>query len=523
MQEILINIEAGERRVAILRSKRLEWYFVERLPEKRIAGNIYKGKVNSVLDGIGAAFVDCGLEKNGFLYVSDITAPVSEEDYPDFSLFSNGGRTGGKEQPNPDTFRDTKFPKKDNKISSEVKISDILKKGQDILVQVEKEQIGTKGARLTTHITLPGRYLVLMPTTKRIGVSRRIKDEQERRKIRTILQELKLPKDMGLVARTAAAGCSKREFLRDINYLLDTYNRINRLARQKSAPSLLFEELNLSLKIIRDFLTEETVRLIVDDKGEYKKLKHFTAKIAPRLKNRIYFHKEDIPLFEKYNIEREIDKLFERKIFLKCGGYITIEQTEGMVAIDVNSGKFTGKKSLEETVFKVNCEAAEEVARQLRLRDVGGIVIIDFIDMESRQHRKEVFSILQKALKKDKAKTHIVSMSELDIVEMTRQRIRKSLESASYQNCPYCEGRGRVKSVATMAIIAARKLKAFLRSHRARGVAVELSVHPYVAQRLVKEDTPSLDFIRRSFKRRISVVADDSLHIADVKITLAHH
>lgn len=517
MQEILINIEAGERRVAILSSKRLEWYFVERIPEKRTVGNIYKGKVNSVLDGMGAAFVDCGFERNGFLYVSDIIAPAPESEEEDLEFFFPQNQTR-QDNSNPKPISDSRYSRRDNRISEQVKISEIIKKGEDILVQVTKEELGRKGVRLTTHLSLPGRYLVLMPTSKRIGVSRRIKDGQERLRIRNTLQEFKLPKEMGLVARTAAVGCSKREFARDLNYLLNTYNSINRLAKQEQAPALLFEELDLSLKIIRDFLGEDTAKIIIDDKEEYKKLKHFTAKIAPKFGNRIYLYREDLPLFERYDIEKKIDRLFESKIFLKCGGYITIEQTEGMVAIDVNSGKFTSKRSLEDTVFKVNCEAAEEIARQLRLRDVGGIVIIDFIDMESRQHRKEVFSILQNALKKDRARTHIVSMSELDIVEMTRQRVRRSLESVSYQNCPYCEGKGRVKSAATMTIIALRKLKAFLRSHKARRGSVELLVHPFVAQRLVKEDSPSLDFIRRSFKRQISVVADDSLHIEDSRI-----
>lgn len=513
MQEILINIEAGERRVAILDSKKLEWYFVERIPDKRIAGNIYKGRVESVLDGIGAAFVDCGLERNGFLYVADIIAPVPEEEDSGFFFLSSGSR---QNSPHPKSGHSAHSSGSSRKVES--KISEIIKKGQEISVQVTKEGLGTKGPRITTNISLPGRYLVLMPTSKRIGVSRRIRDEQERHRIKTILKELKLPQNMGLVARTAAAGGNKKDFLRDVNYLLDTYNKITRSAKQQNAPSLLFEELNLSMKIIRDFLTEDITKLIVDDKGEYNKLKHFTARIAPALRNRIHLHKEDVSLFEKYNVEAEIDKLFHRKIFLKCGGYITIEQTEGMVAIDVNSGKFTGKKNLEDTVFKVNCESAEEVARQLRLRDIGGIVVIDFIDMEFQRHRKEVFSILQKALRKDRAKAHIVSMSELDIVEMTRQRIRKSLESVSYQNCVYCMGKGRVKSAATMTIIAMRKLKAFLKTHRARRVPVELSVHPHVAQRLVKEDAPSLDSLRRRCGRRIAVVSDDSLHIEEIKI-----
>jgi len=515
MQEILINIEAGERRVAILASKKLEWYFVERIADKRIVGNIYKGKVGAVLEGMGAAFIDCGLEKNGFLYVADITAPASEDE--DSELFPSNGDTHHEES-SPPHVRDAHHSRRSEAASGAVKIGDLLKKGQDILVQIVKEELGTKGARLTTHITLPGRYLVLMPMSKRIGVSRRIRDDQERHRIKTLLHELNPPKDMGLVARTAAVGHDKRDFLRDINYLIDTYSRVNRFAKNRSAPSLVFEELDLSCKIIRDFLTDETQKVIVDDKMEFKRLRAFASRIDAKLRDKIVFYKEPVPLFEKYDIEKEIDKLFERKIFLKCGGYITVEQTEGMVAIDVNSGKFTGRKNLEDTVYKVNCEAAEEVARQIRLRDIGGIIVIDFIDMEFQHRRREVFSILQHALKKDRAKTQVVSMSDLDIVEMTRQRVRRSLESVSYNNCPYCMGKGMVKSAATMVIIALRKLKAFLRTHRSRRMNVEIMVHPYVAQRLVNEDAPSLDFLKRSFRGRISVVSDDTLHVEDVKI-----
>jgi len=500
MQEILINIEAGERRVAILRSKRLEWYFVERINERRIGGNIYKGKVSSVLNGMRAAFVDCGLEKNGFLYVSDIITPAVAEEGEEFDF------SVANEKP------------VSHKRQRYVSISNLVKKGQDVLVQVVKEGIGTKGARLNTHLSLPGRYLVLMPSSKRIGVSRKIRDEKERKRIKTVLHELKLPGEIGLVARTAAEGGTKKEFIRDIRYLLDTYNKITRLSNKSKAPSLLFEELDLSLKTVRDYLTSDTSKIVLDEKAEYKKVKHFLGRIASGANTKVLFHRDDTALFEKYGIEKELDKLFERKIYLKCGGYITLEQTEGMVAIDVNSGKFTGRKDLEDTVFKVNCEAAEVVARQLRLRDTGGIVVIDFIDMSSQQNRKQVFSILQSALKKDRAKTNIISLSELDIVEMTRQRVRRSLESVSYRSCPYCDGKGMVKDVSTVVIIALRRLKAFLKTHRARSIPIELFVHPHVAQRLVNEDARSVDFLRRTFRRQIAVVSDDTLHIEEVKV-----
>jgi len=495
MQDILINIEAGERRVAILENKKLEWYFVERVTEKRIVGNIYKGKVSSVLNGMGAAFIDCGLERNGFLYVTDIIAPaIVDEDSEFFSP--------------PDSRRHD---------DAKTKISDIIKKNQDVLVQVTKEGIGTKGARLTTHVSLPGRYLVLMPTSKRIGVSRKIRDEAERRRIKTILHDIKIPKNMGVVARTAAKDAGKREFLRDVSYLVDTYNKIYSFSKKKPAPSLLFEEFDMGLKIIRDFLSDKTQKIVIDDKQEFKKLKSFTARISPKHKGKLAFYKEQTPLFEKYKVEKEIDKLFERKIFLKCGGYITIEQTEGMIAIDVNSGRFTGKKNLEDTIFKVNQEAAEEIARQLRLRDIGGIVIIDFIDMEYKDHRKKVFSMLQNALRQDKARTNIISFSELNVVEMTRQRVRRSLESESYHDCPYCGGKGMVKSKLTVVTDILRELKTFLKTNRSRKT-IEVKVHPSIAQRLVNEDAPAIDRLKNTFRRRIAIVSEDSLHPEESKI-----
>jgi ribonuclease G len=493
MQDILINIEAGERRVAILRDKKLEWYFVERIKEKRIAGNVYKGIVTSVLNGMGAAFVDCGLEKNGFLYVDDIIPQeIDDEDA--------------------EPQERIKSHRKHN-----TKISDVVKKGQDVLVQVEKESLGTKGARLTTHLSLPGRYLVLMPTSKRNGVSRKIKDDKERARIRTIINNIKLPSNMGLVARTAAEGCDKRDFVRDANYLLDIYNKIHKASKKEKAPVLLFEEFDIGLKIIRDFLSDDTSTVMVDEKQEFRRLKAFTQRIIPKYRNRIAFHNGNIPLFEKYNVEKEIDKLFERKIFLKCGGYITIEQTEGMIAIDVNSGRFTGKRNLEDTIFKVNKEAAEEIARQLRLRDIGGIVIIDFIDMESHNRRKEILSLLTNALKKDKARTNIISFSELNIVEMTRQRVRKSLESVSYKNCPYCAGKGMVKSDEAMVTFVLRKLKSFIKTNRKKQI-VEVYVHPRIAQRLVNQDAPAIDNLKRILRRRVSVVADDALHVEEIRI-----
>ncbi len=500
-KQILINVEAGERRIAIVVENRLDDYFVERLEQKTIVGNIYKGEVSAVVPAIGAAFVNYGAEKNGFLYVSE--AMEAMPDYEEGGIIYET-----------DTFPAGSQLKK---ARGTLKIEDLLKKGQQVLVQVVKEEIGTKGARLTTNISLPGRYLVFMPNSGKVGISRKIRDDKERKRIRDILKTLKLPAGAGLIARTAAAGCANKDLARDAKFLAKQWAQIKSASRRASTPSLVWHELDLISKVLRDILTEDIDKVIIDDKLEFKKKKRVIANFSPKFKSRIELYRDDEPLFERYGVEKEIDKIFQRKVFLKCGGYITIEQTEGMVAIDVNSGRFTRKKDPEETIYRVNGEAAVEIAKQLRLRDVGGIVVIDFIDMASEQHRKNIFNTLQQELRKDRAKTHIASFSDLDIVEMTRQRTYKSMESASYQSCPYCNGRGLIKSSETVSILAIRKLKNFLKKTKARR-PVEVVLHPDVAVKMRKDDSRYLAKFERMFRTKISVLQNDRFHLEDIEI-----
>jgi len=492
-KQILINAEAGEIRIALRIENRLDDYFVERTEHKAIVGNIYKGAVDSIVPAIGAAFINYGASKNGFLYVTDATETTVD--------FGEG---------------EIIYEAEEKKDRGRLKIEELLKKGQQILIQAVKEELGTKGARLTTNISLPGRFLVFMPNSSKIGISRKIRDEGERKRIKDILKSFKL-KEGGVIARTAASGCSEKDLIRDVRYLSKIWGRIKVAAKRKQAPALLYEELDLTSKIIRDVFTEDVDKIIIDDKFEFKKIRHAIANFAPSFKSRIELYKNDEPLFEKYGVEKEIDEIYQRKVFLKCGGYITIEQTEGMVAIDVNSGRFTKKKDPEETIYRVNSEAAVEVARQLRLRDIGGIVVTDFIDMANPHYRRNVFNSLREELKKDRAKTNIASISELDIVELTRQRTHKSMESASYQTCPYCNGRGLIKSIDTISILAIRRLKDFLKSAKGRQGA-EIVVHSDVAVKLRKDENGLLYKLQRNFRAKITVLENNRFHLEDIEI-----
>ncbi|MBI4437216.1 MAG: Rne/Rng family ribonuclease [Candidatus Omnitrophica bacterium] len=500
-KEILINAEEQEMRAAVLENGILEEFYVERRSHEQLMGNIYKGKVDSVLPGIGAAFVDLGLEKNGFLYLSDVASPhyLFDEEVET----SNNGENGS-------------HPKDERSLAE--KGAELLKKGEELLVQVVKEPFGRKGARLTTHITLPGRYLVAMPYNGHVGVSKRIHDPAERDRLRTLLGGLRIPQGMGFIVRTVGQGKGKKEFARDTRYLATLWHRIQVKSKKQSSPSLVHEEHDLILRMVRDSFSEEIQKMMIDSKAEYKKALHFVKSLVPELHARLEYYRGDIPLFKRKGIEEEIEKIYARKVYLKSGAYVVIEKTEGLVAIDVNTGKFTGKKKQEDTAFKTNLEAADEIARQVRLRDIGGIIVIDFIDMEMEGHRRELFRSLVDDFRRDKAKTNILSISEIGVVEMTRQRMRQDPESVSYQGCPYCLGRGSVKSVETVSISAVREVKKFF-AQMGRSSEAILSVHPDVAAHLLRDNRRSLNSLERIFNARITLCEDPKLHIEDVKVT----
>lgn len=495
-RDILISFDSNEKQVAILEDGRLEEFYIERSDTHRLFGNIYKGRVQTVIPGIGAAFVDLGTKKDGFLYVMDALKSPLDLD----AEFDEAHQHEDKKR---ERFR---------------QIDDVLKVGQEVIVQIVKEPIGNKGPRLTTHFSIPARYLVMMPGEQKVGVSRRIEDRQERDRIRKILQELEIPKGVGFIVRTAGEGKSAKEFSRDIRYLIRLWKRIHASISKRKAPNLIHQELDLVERIVRDHLNEEIDRVVVDHRDVFRKVQRFIHLYLPGQRVDVTLYQERIPLFEKYNIEKEIERTFQKNVYLKSGGYIVIEQTEGLVAIDVNTGKFTGHKDLEETVFRTNMEASLEVARQLRLRDVGGIIVIDFIDMERGEHRRQLFRAFKEALRRDRAKTHILQMSELGLVEMTRQRIRPSLESAVYNTCPYCEGKGMVKSPTTMAIQTVRELRKAL--GHSQGKTMNAYVHPDVCERLLYHEKKAIQQLEREGRSRIFIYPDAGLHREDVNITL---
>jgi len=495
-KQIYISVEPHEKRLAIVKDKCLEKYYVERPQDAQILGNIYKGRVASVVNGIAAAFVDLGIGKNGFLHLSDLVKP--SEGYEDILQEDEG----------------TVLIKEDKKPGG--RIGDLIKNGQDLIVQVAKEALGSKGVRITSHIALPGRYLVFMPYEDHLGVSKRISDPSERRRIKEVLKEIRIPKGVGIIVRTAGEHCGKKEFITDIKYLTRLWKNIQAHSGRAKSPAIIHQEYDIILRILRDQLSEEIDAIYVDSPPEFKRIRHFIGMLMPKFKNKLKLYTGSKPLFEDMGIDRDIEKIYNRTVYLKCGGYITIEQTEGLVAVDVNSGKFKGKKGPREMALRVNVEAAQEAARQIHLRNLGGIVIIDFIDMDSKGERDQVFATLVEAMKEDKAKTNILPISEIGIVQLTRQRVTKSLEGISYSACPCCHGKGLVKSASTMAIKALREVYSKLNGRK--GVSVSITAHPDVAAKLSGDFADSITRLERQLRSRINVKGDSSLHLEELRI-----
>lgn len=497
MREILINILDEEKRIAFVEDEKLDEYYIEREEGEQLVGNIYKGRVEGITPAIQAAFVDIGLEKNGFLHISDVE--------PDMAL----SREMEEEEGQPSE------PRSSNNLSHRpVTISNLLKENQEVLVQVVKAPIGTKGVRLTTNISIPGRHIVLLPNTKLRGVSRKIADREERMRLKKLLSELKLPPDTGIITRTAASGIGFKDLQRESRHLLWMWKRIQRRIKITKTPGCVHSELDLVLRTIRDSLTERITRVIVDSRKEYKRIRKFISIFLPKFKPRLELYEESQPLFEKYGIEKEIQKVFKRKTWLKNGGYIIIDPTEALVTIDVNSGKYVKTKDMEETALMTNLSAAEEIARQIKLRNIGGIIIIDFIDMESSTHQKLVLKQLKESMGKDKAKINIYPFSKLGLVELTRQRVRESIAKEVFQPCPYCEGRGRVKSVETVMIEIKRKLQEWVQG--TKGKEVTITAHPNVCSYLTDEKL--IDKWRSALGIDIKIAEDKGLHLEEYKI-----
>jgi ribonuclease G len=492
-QEIFINSTQQETRIAIMEDGVLAEFLLERKQERGIAGNIYKGKVSRVLPGMQAAFVDIGMEKAAFLHASDFSDVL--DDVP--LIAESGDEIEFAEAPKPPSRR--------------LPLEKRIAPGAEILVQVAKDPLGTKGARITSHISLPGRYMVFMPGTRHVGISRRIEDEQERKRLKEIAQSL-VTKDGGFILRTACEGRSKREVHRDLRFLNKLWKRIQHKAETAPAPSMIHQDLDLIARTIRDFITTDTEQVTIDSAKDHRRLVDFVRQFMPRVKSKIVFYSEKEPLFEHAGIEEKIEKALERKVWLKSGGYIIIERTEALTAIDVNTGRFVGKRNQEDTILKTNLEATQEIVRQLRLRNVGGLIIIDFIDMEKETNRKKVYEALKEALKKDKARTNILKISELGLVEMTRQRTRESLENQLSSPCPYCEGRGRIKSAVTIAYDVLRAIKK-QQMNLENGKNILVRLHPEIANFLYDEKNNSLENLEREINHRIIIkVSEDLRH-----------
>lgn len=485
-KEIIVNVEPRETRVAVIESGRLVELHVER--EERVVGSVYKSKVVNVLQGMDAAFVDIGLERNAFLYAGDVIPEAADAE--------GNGKNAARER-------------------NHLRIKDLVKPGQELLVQVVKAPRGTKGARVSTRLSLPGRYLVLMPEGETIGVSRKIEQPLERERLKKLAAKIRtFP--CSLIVRTEADGKGEAELRQDFEFLTKLWNQIQQKAEQTKAPGVVHQDLNLVFKIVRDVFSEDVSKLVLDSQQDYEKALEIVGMISPKLKSRVEYYSDPEPIFQRYGIEQEIERLTKPKIWLKSGGYITIDQTEALTAIDVNTGKFVGTACLADTILKANLDAVNEVARQLRLRDIGGVIVIDFIDMSSARDRQHVMQALEKALKKDRVRSKIATISPLGLVEMTRKCTGESLSQILTEPCPYCGGQGRVSSPETMAARIERELRQVV--NESDHEAFLITMHPRVAACFLGPQGEDVERLEQTTNRALFVRADSRMHIEEYRI-----
>ena len=509
--EIIINANPRETRVGVMESHVAVEFYIDHKRDEDIVGNIYKGRVTRVLPGMQVAFVDIGQGKAGFLYVSDVDILDIMEEHENLLT----------KKDNEDTEKeDINFQRRRNKkdFDRSYLIEEVLQEGQEILVQVSKNPLGTKGARITTYITLPGRYLVFMPTIDHIGISRRIEDEEERKRLKKVIQDIR-GTDAGYIVRTVGEGKNKEEFESDINFLGKLWSDIKNKAENSTVPALIYKDLDLIYRTLRDLFTQDVDQLIVDSPQVYERCRDFADSYMPSFKSRVKLHNEKEPIFEAYGLEMEIEKALRRKVWLKSGGYITIDQTEALVAIDVNTGKYVGKENPEETILKTNLEAAKEIVCQLRLRNIGGLIVIDFIDMESDSNKEKVFQVLEQAVKTDRSRTNILKISELGLVEMSRQRVRESINRILCQPCPYCDGKGSIKSSKTICYEVFDKIQRAMENNNSNKKKILINVHPQVADLLLGEESDYLDRMEGNLDKKIIVKADYDMHQEQYELT----
>jgi ribonuclease G len=499
--KLILSVEKLETRVALLEGGRLEEYSVERRTSRNIVGSVYKGKVKNIEMGLKAMFVDIGFEKNAFLHFWDAIPAALDSGVEEIDRRTN------------------KRPRKRITVKD---IPSIYPVGSEVIIQVTKGPIGTKGPRVTTNLSFAGRYLVLMPFSDRSGISRKIEEPKERERLRKILRELEIPDGVGVIIRTVGEGQRARYFVRDLRVLLDQWAKVEQAIKEKPAPCRLFEEPDLVERTVRDFLTEEINEIVCDDRAATDRMIDMVGQISRRARNRVRSYDGATPIFENYGVQKQVDDAFHRQVWLKCGGYIVIDETEALVAIDVNTGRNKGGRDVEKTILQTNLEAADEIARQLRLRNIGGLIIADFIDMKSRKDQQAVYSLMRERLKRDKARTHVLPISQLGLMEMTRQRAQESLSDTIYENCPYCGGRGVVKTTMTTSVELHRTLNTIMRKYQDSIHDIRVILNPDVLKRLKEEDEELLVELERRYAGRLMFRGDPTFHHEKFVITDAN-
>ncbi len=507
-RELIINSEPLEKRVALLVDGRLEKFEIERHSDDRMVGGIYKGRIKNLDPGLKAAFVDIGYAKNAFLHYWDMLPAAADSS---IEVVRVNKKKDAAPRPAEPTVKD---------------IPNLYPPGSEIVIQVTKGPIGTKGPRTTTNLSIPGRYLILTPYSDGCGISRKIEDVHERKRLKQLINELTIPEGMGVIVRTAGEGKKARYFVRDLHILLKKWEEITAKMQSERSPANLYQEPDLVERTVRDFLTEEVDRVLIDNRDDFERTANLVGLISKRSSSKIAFYKDSIPIFERFNIERQIEQTFHRKVTLPSGGEIIIDETEALIAIDVNTGSHKNRSGDEKnTIYAVNLEAAVEIARQIRLRNLGGLIICDFIDMKERRHRNGVYEKMVECMAEDKAKNHILPISQLGILQMTRQRQQESLSSNLYTDCPYCRGRGIVKSATTMSVELQRRLGSVARRIQLRNDGKEYSlrvlVHPSILERLRSEDADLLVRVEKLYGVKLAFRADPNYHVENFKIVNA--
>ncbi len=499
--KLIVSAEKLEKRVALLENGLLEEYSIERDSDRNIVGGIFKGKVRNIEHGLKAMFIDIGFEKNAFLHFWDAVPAALDNSIEAVERTQHHRHTKKKV-----TAKD---------------IPSIYPIGSEVMVQVTKGPIGTKGPRVTTNISLAGRYMVLMPFNDQCGISRKIEDPKERLRLRTILTNLELPEGMGIIIRTAGEGQRARFFVRDLHFLLDQWRCVEEGMKNQSAATTLILEPDLIARTVRDFLTDSIDEVHVDDLSEVERMQSLVTPISKRARKLIHYYSGSKPIFDHFGVQEQIDKAFLRQVWLPCGGYLVIDETEAMITIDVNTGRNKGSKDMEKTLLQTNLEAVDEIARQLRLRNIGGLIICDFIDMKSRKDQQTVYHRMKDRLKRDKARTHVLPISPLGLMEMTRQRAQESISSSHYTYCPYCSGKGVIKSVMTMSVELQRVLHVLMKRHQDQIHEFKVIVHPELLHRLRHEDDELLADIQRRYLARLTFRADPTIHLEKFIVTNA--